>query len=258
MDSITVNGSVDLRVAGLSTTGTSHLRLGVPCQDACGWFATKDMIAVAVADGAGSAPQSQLGSAVAVRDSIASLLHARVAAEDWTDCDFASRLCGALQAAKIGVERQASAISVQPSDLACTLLIAVGITGGTMGAAQIGDGAVIIENKFGDILALTSPTSGEHLNETTFITSARAIQSAQIRVQKDVTHFAVLTDGLQMISLRMPAAVPHHQFFSPLFRLLSSASEEKAQAAIEALLFEKRVTDRTDDDLTLVVASLDT
>ena len=251
-------GSLDLRVAGLSTTGTSHLRLGMPCQDACGWFAAQDMIAVAVADGAGCAPQSQLGSAIAVRASIASLLCARVAGEDLTDCNLALHLRGALQAARMEVERQASATSVQANYLACTLLIAVGVTGGTIGAAQIGDGAVIIENKFGDILALTSPTTGEHLNETTFITSAGAIQSAQIRVQKDATHFAVLTDGLQMISLRMPTAVPHHQFFNPLFRLLSSVSEEKTQAAIEALLTEKRVTDRTDDDLTLVVASLNT
>jgi hypothetical protein len=68
-------------------------------------------------------------------------------------------------------------------------------------------------------------------------------------------HLALFSDGLQMLALKMPEGTPHAPFFGPLFRFAASAEEDgPAVGTMEAFLRSPRVTQRTDDDLTLVIA----
>lgn len=56
------------RVVGASVRGAGHEQAGQPCQDFASWEALADgTLAIAVADGAGSAPLGQLGAELAVR-----------------------------------------------------------------------------------------------------------------------------------------------------------------------------------------------
>jgi hypothetical protein len=142
------------------------------------------------------------------------------------------------------------------SDLATTLILLVG-TPQYIATAQIGDGAVVLADEQGELLALTLPRSGEYCNETVFLHSKGSIEQAQINVwQGTPAALAMLTDGLQMLALTMPQGQPHAPFFAPLWRFAKSAmNEEEAARQLVAFLQSPRITARSDDDLTLLLAS---
>ena len=60
-----------------------------------------------------------------------------------------------------------------------------------------------------------------------------------------------------MLALKMPEATPHAPFFSPLFRFMAQVADEAAaKEQLEAFRCSERVRERTDDDLTLLLAAL--
>jgi hypothetical protein len=89
-------------------------------------------------------------------------------------------------------------------------------------------------------------------------TSPEALTTAQVTVWHGApAHIAVLSDGLQMLALKMPEGTPHAPFFSPVFRFVENATEEtEAQEQFAAFLGSPRITARTDDDVTLMLATL--
>jgi hypothetical protein len=109
----------------------------------------------------------------------------------------------------------------------------------------------------GNFSSLTTPQRGEYVNETTFLTSANALESAQTAVwYGETANLALFSDGLQRLALKLPAGAPHPPFFSPLFHFLAGMTDEsEAQAQLSAFLRSPRLTARTDDDLTLVLAA---
>ena len=71
------------------------------------------------------------------------------------------------------------------------------------------------------------------------------------------TRVALLTDGLQMLALKMPGREPHLPFFDPLFRFAAGEADTAAAAErLAAFLAGPRVSARADDDLTLVIAAM--
>jgi hypothetical protein len=108
------------------------------------------------------------------------------------------------------------------------------------------------------IIALTSPQSGEYINETIFLTSPDYLSAVQFAFRRcDVRSVAVLSDGLQMLALQMPDGNPHAPFFAPLFRFIAKSKDEQAaQEQLVEFLNSPRVQARTDDDITLFLAAL--
>lgn len=263
------------RVTGASVAGASHLKTGQPCQDAFAWERLPDgTLAVAVADGAGSALLGEIGAAVAVQAALQSLRHSLdplscTSTEDdsaenpddpqTVEHEFrgSDLLRAALAAAKDAVEMEAWARQLPERELASTLILILAIPQQVY-AAQIGDGAAVAMDADGHLIALTTPAGGEYVNQTTFLLSPNSLESAQVNDWRgEVAHLAVFTDGLQMLALKMPEATPHAPFFTPMFQFAASAEETAAaEAELAAFLRSSRVAERTDDDLTLVVASL--
>jgi hypothetical protein len=157
----------------------------------------------------------------------------------------------------MAIEVEATMREVAVRDLATTLIV-VAATPEVVSAAQVGDGAVVVGEPEGNIIALTSPGSGDYINETTFLSASMALDTAQVTVwHGGVAYIAVLSDGLQMLALKMPSGVPHVPFFSPLFRFVASATDERqAQEQLMAFLRSPRVRQSVDDDLTLLLATL--
>jgi hypothetical protein len=154
------------------------------------------------------------------------------------------------------VGEEAAALGTNPGNLATTLIVVVAGPG-FVAAAQIGDGAVVVGGRDSNLLALTSPSTGEFLNETVFLTSPSALQRTQLNIRRmEPADLAIFSDGLQMLALKMPSAEPHPQFFTPLFDYVSTTAEEQVGHGIEEFLKSGRVAGRTDDDLTLVLAHL--
>jgi hypothetical protein len=243
------------RAIGASVRGTSHARGELPCQDA---HAVRRLpggaLAIAVADGAGSVAYAEVGARAAARAAVDALAAsaATVADGGWT-----ALLDAALAAALNAVEAAAAARGVETRELATTLIACV-VTGDGVTVAQVGDGAVIAAEADG-LRALTAPTSGEFANETVFLTSPGAVAAAQRAAWRgQARHLAVFSDGLQALALKLPARTPHEPFFAPLFAFAAEAGDAgDAEAQLRAFLSGPRVTARSDDDITLVLATRD-
>ena len=245
-------------IASASLRGTSHEKSNQPCQDANYWRETPHgFLVAAVADGAGSAPLSQIGSAIAVKtavDVVCDGLTILSATEIEQQLNLALR--EAIASARQAVEAEAISLSVSSRDLATTLIVVV--TNALLTAvAQIGDGASLACDVDGNVWGLTVPQNGEYANEVTFLTSPNALEMAQVSVQlRPLINVAILSDGLQMLALNMPEGSPYEPFFKPLFQFINEVEDEpKAIKELVQFLNSSRVRNRADDDLTLMLAS---
>jgi hypothetical protein len=244
------------KVSATSVCGSSHEKLGIPCQDASFWMTQENNILIAaVADGAGSASHSDIGAQIAVQTAVQTLC-AKPNLENQLHTDtFEPILTHALKTALKAIKKEAKTQGIKPRELASTLITLIA-TPHLVATAQIGDGAAIAQTQKGELIALTTPDSGEYINQTTFLISPNAIQTAQINLwQGSPTHIALFSDGLQMLALQMPYGKPHTPFFSPLFQFIAKAGTT-AQTQLTSFLQSPRVRERTDDDLTLLLAAL--
>ncbi len=214
------------------------------------------VLLVAVADGAGTASLSEIGSTVAVNAAVKTL-SSRKAKTPWPidDDGWRDLLTRVLESALASVESTAGELMVSPRDLATTLIMMV-VTPECVACAQIGDGAAVVGDAHGYFFPVTIPQSGEFINETTFLVSPNAIPTAQFKVRFGAfRHFAVFSDGLQMLALKMPEGTPYAPFFSPLFHYFDTVKEpSQAQNQLVAFLSSPRTTSRADDDITLLIA----
>ncbi|MBI5876419.1 MAG: protein phosphatase 2C domain-containing protein [Chloroflexi bacterium] len=238
-------------VVGASVQGSAHTRQGAPCQDAHGWrVLPDDILILAVADGAGSAPRSLEGAQAAVGAVLATLADGFAAPEPLPpdvllrDAFARAREALAVLAAEAGVP-----LAQFASTLTCAIAGANVLT-----VASLGDGAVIAETGGELRLASAPPQKGEYANETHFLTQDDARDCVQIaRVDGTARAVAATTDGLLRLALRLPDYAPHAPFFQPLFAFAAQAHAD-ADVELAAFLCSERVTARTDDDKTLVIA----
>jgi len=242
------------RAIGASARGTSHIVSDLPCQDA--WaqrtaFVGGEFVTIlAIADGAGSAKASDLGS----QECVAHLVHA-ISTSDFRisemDQDVASTW---LESGRKHLEALAVEKELSPRDLACTALVAV------LGESesiffQVGDGAWIAEYQ-GHCEPITWPLSGEYANETTFLSSPNWKSQMQFRRWASSTmSIAGFTDGLQGLALHFASKAVHAPFFAPMFGALHRTDNVNTlQAPLLQFLNAPVLNERTDDDKTLVLA----
>jgi hypothetical protein len=246
------------RIAGASVAGSSHEKHGIVCQDAHAWeLLPSGVIVLGAADGAGSAAAAEIGSAIAARESVkAASIVLHDAGNNPSDNILKAAMDRSFAAALQSVEEAAESRRFPSRELATTLILAI-VSPCFVSAAQIGDGAMIADDRNQNIFSVTMPQSGEYINEVTFLTSPGAEAERQIEIRRAaIAHVAIITDGLQMLALKMPGGQAHAPFFAPLFRFIDS--EEDASAAVEKLksfLVSDRVRSRADDDLTILLAS---
>lgn len=205
-----------------------------------------------------SAPLVLPGADTCVRAPAEGLASDREPSAAPTDVEEAAckgHLIAAVRAAREAVEAEAAARGLAARELACTLLVAI-IRPGFVAAAQVGDGAVVAASVTGEMVVLTKPGHGEYLNETTFITAGEAPDPQLGFWRGDLAHWAMFTDGLQMLALKMPAATPHVPFFAPLFQFIAGEPDRlRSEVALTQFLRSSRIRERTDDDLTLLLGA---
>jgi hypothetical protein len=247
------------RLAAAQMRGTSHETSGDACQDAYSLaMLSPETLVMAVADGAGSAQYAEVGAASAVSRGIeelcARLDEAGTSLDETTLKDI---LYQGMVAARRAVEAEAASREVSTSDLAATLILVIAHRE-FIAVAQVGDGATVIADETGKIMGLTLPPLEEYINETTFITSAEALQTAQLIVWRGrAARLAAFSDGLQLLCLKWPERLPHAAFFAPLFHFVGNTTDElQAGHELVSFLSSERIRELTDDDLTLVLASL--
>lgn len=228
-------------VRAATVTGASHRARDEAGQDAVAHRLLDDgRVAIAVADGAGSAPLSAEGSRAAVAASLDAL-----AAGDG--------LAEAFEAA-------AAALALDDDDpvvRATTLLVAVAGPD-VIEIGQVGDGHVVIRRTNGVDrayeIAGAVDDEREYLNETTFLSSPRwrdELFTAEVPAT-GVDAIALMTDGLQLVAIELATSTPHPGFFDPLVGWASNADANDDDLA--EFLSSPRLAERTDDDLTIAIA----
>lgn len=240
------------RVAGSSIVGTAHQRSGQHCQDyfaVVGAKARPDRLAIAVADGAGSAPKGAVGAQMAVE-----FLLGITSSYERSISTITEQSANAwLSSLRNHFQQRASTENADVCDYATTLLFAV-LEGSAGYFFQLGDGCWIIETKHG-IEAATWPTTGEYVNETVFVTSENAIDLWTHSYHENVLTVLGCTDGLEHLCLDFRLKRPHYPIVKKLFRAVHATSDlQLVTDQITSLLGSGLVNERTDDDKTLALA----
>jgi hypothetical protein len=244
-----------------SVPGVAHRASGVECQDACGvqWLDAPDgtpALALAAADGAGSAAEARLGAELACQTLLAECAAwlARTPVAGWSR-PAAETLIARVQTT---LGQRAAEIGLPVREFACTLLGAV-LADDRALFLQIGDGAIVI-GIGDDYQPVFWPQAGEYPNETYFATDSGAIARLEFATSVEpVAEIALLTDGLQALALHYRTRQAHTPFFRPLFQRLRAAPEPGCppdlQTALARFLDAPALNQRTHDDKTLILAT---
>jgi hypothetical protein len=244
------------RFALARATGTSHTRLDLPCQDRCDCAVLPDgSIVAALADGAGSAEFSDQGAEIAVREWMSAVSSVYIG----PDTDFVSIARTAAEVARNAVLAHAEAQQGTPRQFASTLLAIISTEHGGA-AVQIGDGVIVANDGEKDWSWVFWPQRGEYANTTRFLTEDDATEILQVEAfSRPLSHVAMTSDGLEALAIHYASRSVHAPFFSgmlrPLIRSDVTGKHESLCVALEKYLASPAIAERTDDDVSLILAT---
>ncbi|MCT7979599.1 PP2C family serine/threonine-protein phosphatase [Laspinema olomoucense] len=249
-----------------SAIGTSHQRQQIVCQDAGDYVVVGNILIGAVADGAGSATYSDIGSKLAVK-SVISYLTAWV---KWRKNQFKFKSLNfplsEQEAEKIFIKTLSKVLSelneetkkgYALKDLACTLLVVIA-TPQWIAAMQIGDGFIVIRAEESDTYQLLfQPEEKEYPNVSTFVTSNDVYNKMRFRIISGQQKFiSVSTDGLERLAIDMKDlsnCMASNNFFKPFEEGITTRSQQEETESLQHWLNSPEVNAKTDDDKTLLV-----
>ncbi|MEH2261071.1 PP2C family serine/threonine-protein phosphatase [Nostoc sp.] len=252
------------KVAWDCAIGTSHQKQGIPCQDYGDCLIFDDHVIVgAVADGAGSAKHSDVGSKLAVEtvlkcfSEINKYPHKQASSQPLSKEEAEEVFAKIVSEVITKLQKQADEKDYSVNDLACTLLIFVA-NSDCVAAMQIGDGFIVMRSQESEYKLLFQPDKGEFANETTFITSTNAVKNMQVEVISEKQEFiCASTDGLEKVAIRLSDWKPFSPFFKPLEEYLHETVNPKDDKYLTEFLNSERLNSRTDDDKTLLLCLFD-
>jgi muconolactone delta-isomerase len=238
--------------------GSSHQKVGLPCQDRCDCRVLPNGILIAaVADGAGSAEFAEIGAEIAVSRLMAEL-SSRLIGDPPDDLCGVLRQCALI--ARRDIIQEAETRFKSPRELASTLL-AVVVTPVGGAALQIGDGVIVIRAYDDDGWSWVFwPQRGEYANTTNFLVEDDAELKLEVSsLPGIVTDIALSSDGLEPLALHYASKAVHSPFFDGMFAPLVNSKAIGPQTTLETalgnFLRSEKVRSRTDDDISLVLAS---
>lgn len=242
-------------VVGASVQGTSHMKMALPCQDAHAYRGINDsVILVAVADGLGSAVYAQAGSQLAVAGAIAYLEQELYETMPQDEAAWLQLIRDSFLSACARLKEEAEKNQTELRDYSTTLVLAI-LTSDWLVIGHIGDGAAVALFDDGSLVLTSPPQNDEYANVTFPLTMLDMEQVAEFKATPvKVKALALMSDGMQHVSIRTSDNTPHQPFFEPLFRQLPSVKDlYKASQNLAEFMASERICAHTDDDKTLVL-----
>lgn len=246
--------------------GISHQKLDLPCQDYADYCVFPEGVIVGVvSDGAGSAKYSDQGSKWAVTtvlESFKNLVDAQQIKNKQHDPSFALEdaqeyFTKLVKQVRANLEERANLADYRIEDLSCTLLVFIATPEGLI-AMQIGDGFMVVRTENEGFKLLFQPDKGEYANETTFVTSASALEDMQvIYLAEPVAFICASSDGLEKVAIKLSDYSAYDRFFQPLETYLANTEEPKEEDYLKPFLQLEDLNKRTDDDKSLLIALYD-
>jgi serine/threonine protein phosphatase PrpC len=233
---------------GASIRGKYHAHNGLYREDSFKFGHSNGWIIVAVADGAGSAKLSRVGSTLACKILVEYLeLHLErcdiVASDDGLQpseaflTDIRSILVDAVTASQKKLIEESSARKIETKELASTLLVAIHKKWKDwhfIAGLQIGDGSIVFWDGKDTVRKLGNADSGQYASETVFITSKGNDQNLVNRVffflWKDIKSIALMTDGVA------DDFFPEEKMMPEMFRAIQDKFADTKQGLDTSLL----------------------
>lgn len=246
-----------------SATGTSHFDSNQPCQDTSACKIIEDsqnrpVLIIVVADGAGSARRSHVGSAFVCTSFISEVT--RIFAEGGNNESFTRESIACwLTKMQAELDLVAAAEGLTKRDFASTFLAGV-VADESALFLQVGDGAIVVSapDETSDYAWIFWPQHGEYINETNFATDAHATQNLDFQfISQRIDEIAIFSDGLEHLVLQRAGRQVHCPFFAGWFKWLSNvpvSSLNAANGALATYLDSSTINERTDDDKSIAFA----
>ena len=239
---------MSVKYAAAAACGQSHLLEGQPCQDVASGVTAGPVTVVAISDGAGSCPSSELAAQCACT---------------WVLKLFSQRFDALYAAAEPDLaeilvnEGQAALRAAHQSEGLCTLLVTACHDDGRWIAAHIGDG-YIFQLSGGPARVLSAPENGAFANETFFLCEADAQEHLRIHRGRAAGRMAVLltSDGCGSSLYDMERGAP-----APAVEILCSwLADHDGEAVSQALANQLTgiFSEASEDDLSIAVLYRDT
>jgi hypothetical protein len=212
-----------------------------------------------VCDGAGSAPHSDVGSALAA-DTFVDLVRDHFDHGRAIDCIDGRVASGWLARTAETLEVHAEQFGRHARDYACTLVAAI-IGDDAAAFVQVGDGAIVVSRGGQDGWAWVFwPQHGEYSNTTNFVLGPDlASVTAFDQVPGRIHEVALFSDGLENLVLHTATRSVHEPFFERVMGPLRASKAEGHDTSLSVglgrYLDTPQFNDRTDDDKSLMIAT---
>lgn len=250
------------RYAHASVIGLSHINNDTACQDrfACESFRLNDdeILIAAVADGAGSTSEGEVGAEIACETFVAQIkafLETSESSIHLLNEDFAHHWIKYFQTK---VTEKAKEKDKEIREFASTLVGAV--IGKNCGIFyQVGDGGAVFSTtgeaesyRFG-----VESADAEYVNMTDFLTDETAAESLRFaRIEEPIEDLILFSDGIYSVAVDYQNNSPHEPFLVPMIAPLRNNPEANGlNAKLENFLASPKLNEKTDDDKTIVLAS---
>lgn len=248
------------KAIGQSVIGTSHLATNKSCEDAITYKIVSTVndettLICCVSDGAGSASYAQEASAIATKKAVELLEECIVAEKDVDN----STILSVAENIYDTLSNLAEERGVELNEFSCTFLGCILLTEKAV-FFQIGDGAIIRDDGNNGYAAIWWPQNGEYSNTTVFLIDDINFSNLKIAtVNERIDEVAIITDGLQHLTLNNETSSVHGPFFSDLFKWLRMATKPEEidilNNKLKEFLSSQMINSRTDDDKTLFLAT---
>lgn len=257
------------RIAKASVIGTGHIKAEMPCQDSHYVRVVGDTLIVAVSDGLGSAAHSEIGSALACEvatDYVAQRL-TQTTPNRWqqlihtlgnqtpAEPDYADILHTAFVRARQTLEEEANRQATALREYACTLLMII-VTPQQWHSLHIGDGALVGIYADDSVQTLSLPDNGEFINVTVPLTSSEYLSHMRAQHKHEgLTGVAAVSDGVQPMCINFKTGAAYAGFFRPVIQWLRTHTQlSQLDDALSTMLDSDKLRQKSDDDMTLVIA----
>lgn len=236
--------SGDVLLVAASAIGRGHIQKNIVCQDKVDFCKKYNVSVLALADGAGSEPNSHFGAEVAVR-AIGDYLAANFnALFDDTEGIEAKRRISEY------IKKQLNELAVEkgfPIKSLASTLMAVAVCDGRYIIFHVGDGAIGVF-AHGETKVASFPENGEFANSTVFMTSEGVEHHVKLfkGILKDINGFMMMSDG----AAHSLFSVPFNKFagvVDSVFKIAPVLPSKELGRFMNNLLQEKVVAKTLDD-----------
>ncbi|MEM9954969.1 MAG: PP2C family serine/threonine-protein phosphatase [Chloroflexota bacterium] len=226
--------------------------MNMPCQDAHYIDKLSKAMIITVADGLGSADNGDVGARVASRVMNKAVRCGLTQKPKWTVRRILGKAYTITQKELLTYsQKQGYPLSSYATTLITSVIVPIGIA-----TLHVGDG-VVVAKVDDELKIITMPRMGEYANEVVPITHIKQSRKlAEFKITKGRVQFvAVMTDGLERLSMQLSDLSPFEPFFKPFFSAITSdeMSDNELEEALTSYLGSDDVCSRTSDDKTLVL-----